>query len=131
MQGPLHAVKGLGGCVIRGPLPVIPAEPRQWPPVVAVLPSQLVARFHSRFLRAVSETSGSSQRLLGACVQAILLSRNRGLANETLSRYVPLLNAPEHLRAAFAPIPTVQQHVQVHLHIAQVVEKRRYLLIPC
>jgi len=77
-----------------------PGHPRRTTavaPVVAVLRSQLVARFHGRFLRVVSENSGSSQSLLGACVQAILLSRNRGLANVTLSRYVPLLNAPEHL----------------------------------
>src|SRR5207244_5441474 len=74
MPRPLQAVTGLGGCVIRWPLPVIPTEPRQWHPIAAVLHGQPVARFHRRVLRTVSENSGSSQRLLGASAHTILPS---------------------------------------------------------
>src|SRR5262245_2019285 len=35
VQRPLHAVKGLGGCAIRWPLPAMPAEPQHWHPTVA------------------------------------------------------------------------------------------------
>src|SRR5262249_31775029 len=76
VQRPLQAVKGLGCCAIRWPRPAILAAPQQWHPAAAVLQGQLVTRFHGRFLRTVSENSGSSQRLLGASAQAILLSRN-------------------------------------------------------
>ena len=73
---PLPAVNGLGCDAIRGLLPAMPAAPRQWPAAAAALQGQLVTRYHGRFLRTVSEHAQSSQRLLGASAQAILLSRD-------------------------------------------------------
>src|SRR5262249_32940834 len=70
VQRSLQAGKGLGYCVIRWLLPAMPTEPRQWHPAAAVLQSQLMARFHGRVLRTVSENLGSYQRLLGASAQA-------------------------------------------------------------
>src|SRR5499426_429506 len=47
-----------------------------------------------------------------------------------VARHHPLLHPAQDLRAAFTPIATVQQRVQVKLHAAQIFRERRRGLVP-
>src|SRR5437763_14566475 len=59
-----------------------------------------------------------------------------GIANKILcgklpvTRYVPLLDTSQNLRAALSAIPAVQEDVQIGLHIAEILQERRRLLVP-
>src|SRR4030095_6937847 len=79
---------------------------------------------------AAAAAGADAYHIDGAMADVVVRVPNKILRREfPVTRHVPFLDASQHLRAPLSPIPAVEQHIQVQLHVPEILEERRRLLI--
>src|SRR5512145_937223 len=82
-------------------------------------------------ISAAAAAGANTHHIDGAMADVVVRVTNKILRRKfPVTRHVPLLDASQYLRAALSAIPAVEQHVQVHFHLAEILKEWRCLLVP-